>query len=167
MAVKVQAAAGMTGYMHQLDRARRFLDRVQRHFDDWNDMNDVEFQDDMWSFFQHCWHIKDWVKNDPQVWPAQVKAVSDMAHGSATLKICQDLCNGTKHLELKSPKSGVGASHKRVDIYIGPGEGRFELDCMIDDGLGNPVSGKQLARDCIAEWEGILQAQGLAIERMS
>jgi hypothetical protein len=167
MATKVQTAAGMTGYRHQLDRARRFHDRVLRHFDDWDDMNDVEFQDDMWSFFQHCWHVKDWVEHDPQLSPAQVAAVLDMAYKSASLVVCQDLCCATKHLQLDHPRSGTGAGHSHVDTIIKPEQGRFEMDCIVDDGFGNKISGKQLARDCIAEWEGILQAQGLAIERKS
>jgi hypothetical protein len=44
---------------------------------------------------------------------------------------------------------------------------RFEIDCIIADGYGKLISGKQLARDCIAEWERILQSQGLATARSS
>ena len=35
---------------------------------DWGtEFNDLAFQDDMWNFFQACWHVKDWVKHDPLV----------------------------------------------------------------------------------------------------
>jgi hypothetical protein len=163
----VQSAAGNIGYRHQLDRARRFLERVQRPHEDIEDMGDVDFQDMMWSFFQHCWHVKDWIRHDPLASSAQKNAASDGAHQSAVLKICRDLCNGTKHLRLDRPGSGSGASHQYVNTTIVPGEGRFEMDCMIDDGHGKVIPGKQLARDCIAEWERILKSQGLATERLS
>jgi len=52
-------------------------------------------------------------------------------------------------------------------MNIVPGQGRFEIDCIFDDGHGNSISGKRLALDCIAEWERILQSQGLATSRLS
>jgi hypothetical protein len=167
MVRKVQSVSGGTGYRHQLDRARRFLDRVNTHFDDLDDLNDTEFQDMMWSFFQHCWHLKDWVLHDPLASDAQKAAVSDMAHQSSVLMMCRDLCNGTKHLKLNHPGSGTGAKHQRIEMTIVPEQGRFEMDCMVDDGHGNLISGKQLACDCIAEWERILTAQGLVTARQS
>jgi hypothetical protein len=164
---RIQTRAGNVGYRHQLDRARRFLDRVQRGYEGLEDLDDVEFQDMMWSFFQHCWHVKDWMRHDPLASDAQKEAVIKLAHQSGALMICRDLCNGTKHLNLSHPSSGAGASHQYVDMDIDTGMGRYELDCIIDDGHGKQMSGKQLARECIAEWERILQSQGLATTRSS
>jgi hypothetical protein len=42
-----------------------------------------------------------------------------------------------------------------------------EIDCIFEDCHRNPISGKQLARDCIAEWKRILTSQGLATARLS
>jgi len=130
-------------------------------------ISDVEFQDMLWSFFQHCWHVKDWLLNDPLASDAQKQVASNMVHQSPALKVCQDLCNGTKHLQLRWPSSGSGASHQYVDRIIAPGQGLVEIDCMIDDGHGKLISGKKLARECIAEWEQILASQGLATTRLS
>ena len=55
----VQTRAGHIGYRDQLDRARRFLDRMEAPCS-----NEVEFQDMVWAFFQNCWHVKDWIEND-------------------------------------------------------------------------------------------------------
>jgi hypothetical protein len=41
------------------------------------------------------------------------------------------------------------------------------IDRIVQDGQGNPVSGKQLARDCVAEWEYILQSEHLNTRRRS
>jgi hypothetical protein len=77
---KIETVAGNAGYRHQLDRVRRFLDRVE-----WAHASDVEFQDMMWVFFQNCWQLKDWIKNDPVTSDAQKKAVIDQGHASAVL----------------------------------------------------------------------------------
>jgi len=159
---KIEAVAGNAGYRHQLDRVRRFLDRVEGP-----QANDVEFQDMMWAFFQNCWHMKDWVNHDPSALEAQKKSVIQKAHDSDVLKICRDLCNGTKHLGLdRKPSSGAGAVHHHIDITITPGE-LIAIDCMVEDGQGNLISGKQLARDGIAEWERILRSEELNTTRRS
>jgi hypothetical protein len=159
---RIQTSLGNTGYRDQLDRARRFLDRVQAPIDEIENPSEVEFQDDMWSFFQNCWHVKDWVMHDPLASSTQKDEVSKAAHASTLLMICRDMCNGTKHLGVRE-----GAGHRYVEMTRIPGGPCFEMDCFLDDGAGNLVSGKQLARECIAEWERILSAQGLAIARRS
>ena len=67
---KIQVRAGHHGYNAQLDRTRRFLERIEGEHKD-----DVAFQDIVWSFFQHCWHLKDWVMNDDTVQRPQKDAV--------------------------------------------------------------------------------------------
>jgi hypothetical protein len=159
---KIQTVMGNIGYRHQLDRARRFLDRVEGPH-----AGDVDFQDMIWAFFQNCWHIKDWVRNDPLASPSQKQSVRDKVHASTKLLICRDLCNGTKHLGFgRSPSAGAGARHHHVDTRIAPGNASI-LDCIVDDGQGNLISGKQLARECLAEWERILQSEQLNIARLS
>jgi hypothetical protein len=158
---KIVTVSGNTGYRHQLDRVRRFLERFEGPH-----ANDVDFQDMAWAFFQNCWHLKDWVDNDPLASAAQKTAVIRQAHASAVLMICRDLCNGTKHLGLERPGSGSGAGHDHVAITIVPG-GPSTIDCIVQDGFGNPTSGKQLARDCVKEWERILQSQKLNTAQLS
>jgi hypothetical protein len=159
---KIETVAGNIGYRHQLDRVRRFLDRVEGPH-----ANDVDFQDMMWAFFQNCWHLKDWVDHDPLASDVQKSSVIREAHDSDVLKICRDLCNGTKHLGLdRKPSSGAGAAHDHVATTITPGESST-IDCIVQDGFGNPISGKQLARDCVAEWERILKSEQLNTTRRS
>jgi hypothetical protein len=121
--------------------------------------NDVDFQDMMWAFFQNCWHLKDWIKNDPLLSDAVRTAIDKAAHDkSSCLKMCRELCNGTKHLGERP-----GASHRHINTTIRPGAGPSEMDCVIDNGQGQLISGKKLAADCLAEWERILQSLGLSI----
>ena len=155
MTITIQSVAGTFGYRHQLDRARRFLIRMEEA------RNDIDAQDMAWAFFQNCWHVKDWLSNDPFVGAAAKEIALKLAHASTALTTCQALCNGTKHLG-----SRPGASDHHVDTQITPG-GSTEIDCLIADGNGPQLSGMRLAHDCIAEWEHILRSQGLATARLS
>jgi hypothetical protein len=152
---------GYFGYCAQLDRSRRFLERMKA-----SSLDPLESQDMAWAFFQNCWHVKDWLKMDLIVHEQPKRVAIDMAHQSPILKICQELCNGTKHL----------LTHAAIDDHIAytmharpPGAADIpnEIDCIIDDGTGRRLSGKNLAEDCIAEWERILQSQGLATAQPS
>jgi hypothetical protein len=164
----LQTKTGYTGYRDQLDRARRMLDRAESAVSDldWGiDFNDLAFQDDMWNLFQACWHVKDWVKHDPLV-PQPVKdTIKLQAESSKLLLMCHDICNGTKHLKLTAPRGGGACYESTESIH----ESGFVVgvDCWIDDGSGGRIQGKELARNCIAEWEQILQGHGLATARRS
>ena len=180
---------GQIGYRDQLHRARRFLERVQRL--EASRDNATEFEDTVWAFFQNCWHIKDWLRSDPLLDEATKEAATSAAYLSEALRVCQDLCNGTKHIYLREVRSGAGAqpNHepiagmsysdptyfpwargKVLDPLAVPPEGgavRAGIDFMVEDDQGNLVSGVQLALRCLADWERILTERGLAIERRS
>jgi hypothetical protein len=151
----IQVRAGHLGYRDQLDRMRRFLERVEGQHP-----NEVVFQDMVWAFFQNCYHVRDWICKDPLIEVSQVKSILAKANESQPLQRCGDLCNGTKHLCTKPTR------HSHVDIVIKPGE-QLELDCIIDVGCNQQMSAKQLARECVVEWERILQSEGLATARTS
>ena len=163
----IQTKAGYTGYRDQLDRARRMLDRVESAASDeeWGTFNDVAFQDDMWSFFQACWHVKDWVRHDPLVPNAIKTAIRQQAEASPLLLMCHDICNGTKHLKLTIPRGGGARYDSTESTHISGFV--VNIDCWIDDGSGVRIPGKEFARKCIAEWEQILRGHGLAIARRS
>lgn len=139
------------GYREQLDRVRRFLKRIEgRH------RSDIEFKDIMWSFFQHSWHLIDWLQHDGLVSEAQKQSVKAKVYASALLAMCRDLCSGVPHALPKPLAAGAGVRRPA---------GR--MDCLVHDGFGNLISGKKLARDCLTEWLRILESQGLATARLA
>lgn len=146
----------MLGYMDQLNRVRRMLERINRQ-----DRSPIEYEDDVWSFFQNCWHLKDWVKNDPSV-PARVRnSIEKLVAAPRPLMMCADLANATKHLKLtKKPRAGAKQSH--WNIAITPGESS-KVQYAIDVGSGTRQDGLDLARKCLSEWERILSDEGLKI----
>ena len=85
----------MTPTQEQLARVKRFLRRIEPRGATDDD------QDDLWSFFQHCWHLKDWLMNDLTV-PERIRnSVESEVEQYESLMICADLANRTKHLTLR------------------------------------------------------------------
>ena len=103
--------------------------------------------------------LKDWVKHDPLVSDTIKAAIKVQAESSPVLMKCHDICNGTKHLKLTTPRGGGARYDSTESVHI---DGFVVgIDCWIDDGSGTLISGKWLARECIAEWERILQSHSL------
>jgi hypothetical protein len=119
----------------------------------------------MWSFFQHCWHLKDWAMHDAVlISQAQKAAVYAAAHAAGSpLRLCRGICNATKHLETRAGEARH--SHVSYTLFAGPdGGGKPSVECIIDDGNGNKIPGHDLADACIAEWERILKENGLSVD---
>ncbi len=108
-------------YVNQLARARRLLDRVANRTAPSQEAFLArldDYQDDLYSFFVSCWHVKDWLQNDPLLSSAigadAIALVVKDVHRSFPLLICGDVANGIKHLGLTEPKIGSGA---KVAMY--------------------------------------------------
>ena len=157
----VVSQVGHFGYRAQLDRARRFLDRVQSRAP----RRDIDYQDDVWAFFQNCWHIKDWLEHDYRVpRPIRDKAIA-AAHQSRVLRVCRDMANGTKHRKLtaRGKPRRPRAMHLWTDTTIVPGGGTT-IDCYIKFPRRTVKlrSAREVAAECLEEWIRILSQQGLA-----
>jgi hypothetical protein len=123
--------------------------------------------DDFEAFFIHCFHLKDWLKNDPEVDITIGTAAEALVNSSDALRICADLANGVKHLRLDRPR---GDRTTRMEAL-----GRVVDDPSSDSGIGFVdvvviFSGQEkglcwdasgVASACIAEWKDFLQRRGL------
>lgn len=88
--------------MEQLDRTKRYLDRIKLVYSGVYSSSGHDkklYDDDVLSFFIHCHHIRDWIihLNTIGITAAQVDAFID---SHEPLKICADLANGSKHCRL-------------------------------------------------------------------
>jgi hypothetical protein len=116
-----------------------------------------QWQDAVYTFFQDCYHLKDWVKNDPAA-PNQ-SAVEKFITNSASLSLCADICNGSKHLKLTSSRSGGTPQLKGYEASFRPiqssnwrkyyGTIRVESNGKVHDAF-------DLAQQCISEWKTFL-----------
>jgi hypothetical protein len=158
MARRIEVRTGVTGYRDQLDIVRRYLDRVLTQGRKYPYV--IDYQDDVWSFFQNCWHLKDWVKNDPLV-PQEVKdrVVAAAESSNGILAVANDMANVAKHLKLHDPEANAAHAFTRI-AASGP---ESLIECMIEvDGRRRPAS--EVAQECVVEWEKILQAEKLSVE---
>ncbi len=89
-------------YLEQFDRVKRcyeefkLIDQGRPH-----DHSSDFYQDQVYAFFQNCWHLKEWIKNDSD---ELYKELNGKIHCDTHMLICRDICNGTKHLKLKNKK---------------------------------------------------------------
>ena len=73
--------------------------------------------DIVYAFFQNCFHLKDWIINDPDVTLPKSDVV-DYTYKTDCLKLCSDIANGTKHLRLDKTRSGISPTIGPLNITL-------------------------------------------------
>jgi hypothetical protein len=113
----------------------------------------VEFE--LFSFFEICYHLKDWIAQDSRY---QVTCdVDGFINGSTALRICADICNRLKHRTLtrKTRSANLGAFHLTQIISIFP-EGAGPPLAAIPTARIDTERGTEdayaLAAECVGEW---------------
>jgi hypothetical protein len=82
------------------------------------DRGTLDYSEDIWAFFQNCWHLKDWIKNDPML-PTKIRtSIEKETTKYDSLMICADLTNRSKHLELKPDSIRKDAKITRIDVTV-------------------------------------------------
>ena len=128
-----------------------------------------DIMDEIVAFFQNCYHLKDWIEHDTVL---QVRLDSlgiDIDHALINadddMKLLADLCNSSKHMELKikagilgrsgeNPKFKEGQNFK---VTIGePGGTKTEVYWSIKTDNGNVYSVIDLATRCIQKWDNFI-----------
>ncbi len=132
-----------------------------------------EARDAVFHFFQDAYHLKDWIKNDPQA--AQTKPERlfkrNDANRSEVLCLCADLCNGTKHRGLdpaRTPKTGDPATAftgQSVAVRPAPASSGLPPDpalhwWVVSSG-GSRDDALTVAAEVVAAWKQWLRRQRL------
>ncbi len=140
-------------YVEQLERTKRYLKR----FSDINagiphTQASPNYDDDVYAFFLNCYHLKDWIKNDPYCngWNVEgfIKSNSD-------LQICADLCNGLKHLNLTNPRSTENPQFSRINIALNIKEMSISISYKIATASGE-IDAFDLGSRCVSAWENYI-----------
>lgn len=149
-------------YLQQLARAKRFLDRYRTALclkssdpgGDWETVDDL-----LWTFFQHCWHVKDWLKNDLSIDVEVRTATVSAVHRDQRLLLVADLANGAKHFLEKG--RNTGARDCAIQLVQLPGGGEAFVPLIrLDDGHELPATA--IAKNAMAGWRELLVMNGLA-----
>jgi hypothetical protein len=160
----------VTASAEQFARVERALARVRSN----RDRDLVAYEDDVRNFFQNAWHLKDWVKNDPELDAAhRDKVEGDVARIEA-LQICADLANRSKHLKLERKRLDADISKRSTHIYAGaehlsldgtgastPGHGELIFTILAADGREFGVL--ETAAQAVEEWRTLLKRYGVPV----
>jgi hypothetical protein len=114
----------------------------------------IEFE--LFSFFEVCYHLKDWVKHSPSY--ASLSNVEDYISQSPALRICADVCNKLKHRKLdRKLRSGLepGVFMITSTMTVGP-IGTTSI-VSIDEARIETERGDEccfeLAQECMEAWK--------------
>jgi hypothetical protein len=156
-------------YQEQLARIRRFLSRV-----DIASVNpklelppekQTEYEDMLYAFFQNCWHLKDWIKNDTAAPSTLAGPIEQLCRRYQPLLLSADIANGTKHLVLTTPRLGGKVVPKimvRVTDSFATGESTSQVLYVyeITDDAGNSYDALTMARQAVSDWETLITTNG-------
>lgn len=107
--------------------------------------------DNYYHFFQDCYHLKDWIINDPTI-SVSKQDVENYINGSKYLKIVGGIANATKHLKLlNEPRQGVGKNIDVSELEIGEDKG-----LIVVYGSGESIFAHSLAIFAMQEWQVFL-----------
>jgi hypothetical protein len=152
----------MADYETQFERTRRYHNRFKQLNDGMEHAAPSDtYVDDIYAFFQNCYHLKDWLKNDPAYTSHTDQQIEDYVTKTESLSICADICNGSKHLTFnRTPRSGdepkMGGkviSIKVTDSFSGE-EFPIIIAMQVEvEHAGNKLDAFQLATDALQSWE--------------
>ena len=146
-------------YLEQFNRVKRWYqefaltDQGRLH-----DRPSDFYQDQVYAFFQNCYHLKDWMKNDESVGVVADK-IEEFISNNEELRLCADICNGTKHLRLTSPRSGQDPrfGQRKFKVKVGSPPTTISVKYSIDTS-GGPLDAFELATKCLQAWETFIRS---------
>lgn len=149
----------------QWARILRWRERVRQARDDWRtDAIGTEgYRDEVFALFQAIWHLKDWLKNDPQV-TATAKASVErwVTMKGDLLKVAADVANGSKHMSVAANRARSNSSNQtRNDVRIHVGRGIQHTFYVTDARTGTDHEAVDLADRCLDEWAAFLAREGM------
>ena len=105
-------------------------------------------------FFTQCFSLRDWMVQHGAI---DAAAVNSLIDGHDEMRICRDICNRYKHLNISKPSIDAHFQIKRSARPFTDGE----WDWVIHFGGGERHELWDLMVKCIGFWEGLVAAYGL------
>lgn len=110
------------------------------------------------SFFQDCFHLKDWIKNDPASGAAA--QIEEAVQAELPLRIAADLANAAKHLERTMHREGAYVTSTNVTVHLGQNK-PADIEYVVTLADGSTLVAQQVAKDAMASWAAVLARLGL------
>ena len=119
------------------------------------------YDDDVHHFMQDCWHLKDWIMNDPAA--VIGTAIENHVKNYKALLIAAALANGSKHLKLratKRPRLGANITSTNVTVHVGQAR-PVDIDYEVTLSDGSTTSVDAVIRQAVMDWDALLAKIGL------
>jgi hypothetical protein len=139
----------LTGWRAQYDRFQRSYTRVTGPY-----RSSVEYDDDLHHFMQDCWHLKDWIKNDPTTGIGN--SIETKVAVYKYLRIAADLANGSKHLNRHTHQEGAYVTSIGVTVHLGQDK-PIDVECTVTLGDGTQIPVQQVVREAHSDWDSLLK----------
>lgn len=143
----------------QYDRMNRWYAVLKRmENEEADNILGIKHSDIVYAFFQNCYHLRDWVVHDHLKSDNEVKA---FVEGNEWMKICHDICNGSKHFLLSRSKSESNIEETPTFRPVENGnvkEMRFNFT-IADQSLVLPIEYTpiSIATECVKAWNDFLK----------
>ncbi len=137
----------------QLNRVIRWYRRFQQINEGIQKSASFEGQyDDMLAFFMNCYHLKDWIKNDISD-DSLNTVVEDYINQNDCLKLCADICNGAKHLDVTRSRFGEETSI-RTEVHLDESQENPPVirKWYITSNSGQIFDAFDIATQCVERW---------------
>jgi len=139
------------GWQGQYTRLVRWHERM--HSAAQSGSSDLE--DFVFAFFQNCYYLRDWLLKTSTITRHDM---DELFHNSHELKVCRDICNGTKHLNVTSPSFDASFSIYRE--YSPNEPSKHRLVVLVDNDLRDYQHNVlDLADTCLSTWRTFLHQQ--------
>ena len=118
----------------------------------------VAYDDDIQHYFQDCWHLKDWIKNDPTSNVGVAIEAEVSAHQS--LRVVADLANGSKHLARNKHREGAYVTSSSVTVHLAQSK-PIDIEYVVSLSNGATLSAQAIVKESFAAWGQVLAKLGL------
>lgn len=152
--------------LEQFERTKRYLMRMEGIYGGiFSSLGHDEeaYDDDVISFFIHCYHVRDWIVHLNRV-GIKAHQVDSYINNHRALRICADLANGSKHCKLTRSlrtdrQPHISGKERQTSTWlIGSGGGEVMKRKYAVATSSELIDALELARDCVRLWESYICA---------
>jgi hypothetical protein len=117
------------------------------------------------AFFNHCYHLKDWIKKDPAI-PSHVD-VEAYIQKTCALRIVAVYCNSLKHAGLdRKSRSGGQVENVLTHLKIDLTPRGFVSSAQFEIILGSKrYNAYKLASDSVAAWKSFFALNSITLDQ--
>lgn len=143
----------LTSWRAQYDRLQRSFARVSQPY-----RSSVEYGDDLQHFFQDCFHLKDWIKNDPALGGAT--EIEAAFQAERPLRIAADLANAAKHLARTQHREGAYVTSTNVTVCLCQSK-PADIEFIVTLADGTTCVAQNVVNEAMSSWATVLALLGM------